>query len=58
MAIEDLKESLGIDDDDFKGIKDGVNALDKSTSKFRKGVMKDWIELDARGVLANKRKTK
>ena len=38
MAIEDLKESLGIDDDDFKGIKDGVNALDKSTSKFRKGM--------------------
>lgn len=38
MAIDDLKESLGIDDDDFKGIKDGVNALDKSTSKFRKGV--------------------
>ena len=38
MAIEDLKESLGINDDDFKGIKDGVNALDKSTSKFRKGV--------------------
>ena len=37
MAIDDLKESLGIDDDDFKGIKDGVNALDKSTSKFRKG---------------------
>ena len=37
MAISDLKESLGIDDDDFKGIKDGVNALDKSTSKFRKG---------------------
>ena len=37
MAINDLKESLGIDDDDFKGIKDGVNALDKSTSKFRKG---------------------
>lgn len=38
MAIDDLKESLGIDDDDFKGIKDGVNALDKSTSKFRKGI--------------------
>lgn len=38
MAIDDLKESLGIDDDDFKGIKDGVNALDKSTSKFRKGM--------------------
>lgn len=38
MAIDDLKESLGIDDDDFKGIKDGVHALDKSTSKFRKGV--------------------
>lgn len=38
MAIEDLKESLGIDDDDFQGIKDGVNALDKSTSKFRKGI--------------------
>ena len=37
MASDDLKESLGIDDDDFKGIKDGVNALDKSTSKFRKG---------------------
>lgn len=37
MAIDDLKESLGIDDDDFKGIKDGVAALDKSTSKFRKG---------------------
>lgn len=37
MAIDDLKESLGIDDDDFKGIKDGVNALDKSTSRFRKG---------------------
>lgn len=38
MAIDDLKESLGIDDNDFKGIKDGVNALDKSTSKFRKGM--------------------
>jgi hypothetical protein len=38
MAIDDLKESLGIDDDDFKGIKDGVHALDKSTSKFRKGI--------------------
>lgn len=38
MAIDDLKESLGIDDDDFKGMKDGVNALDKSTSKFRKGM--------------------
>lgn len=38
MAIDDLKESLGIDDDDFKGIKDGVDALDKSTSKFRKGI--------------------
>lgn len=38
MAIDDLKESLGIDDDDFKGIKDGVNTLDKSTSKFRKGM--------------------
>lgn len=38
MAIDDLKESLGIDDDDFQGIKDGVNALDKSTSKFRKGI--------------------
>ena len=38
MAIDDLKESLGINDDDFEGIKDGVNALDKSTSKFRKGI--------------------
>lgn len=38
MAIDDLKESLGINDDDFQGIKDGVNALDKSTSKFRKGI--------------------
>lgn len=38
MAIEDLKESLGIDDDDFSGIKNGVAALDKSTDKFRKGI--------------------
>ena len=38
MAIEDLKESLGIDDDDFSGIKNGVTALDKSTDKFRKGI--------------------
>ena len=38
MAIDDLKESLGIDDDDFKGFKDGVSALDKSTEKFRKGI--------------------
>lgn len=38
MAIEDLKESLGIDDDDFSGIKNGVAALDKSTDKFRKGL--------------------
>ena len=38
MAIDDLKESLGINDDDFKGFKDGVSALDKSTEKFRKGI--------------------
>ena len=37
MAIDDLKESLGINDDDFEGMKNGVAALDKSTSKFRKG---------------------
>ena len=37
MAIDDLKESLGIDDDDFKGFKDGAAALEKSTEKFRKG---------------------
>ena len=38
MAINDLKESLGINDDDFKGIKDGINTIDSSTSKFRKGL--------------------
>ena len=38
MAIDDLKESLGINDEDFAGIKSGVSALDKSTSKFRKGM--------------------
>lgn len=37
MAIDDLKESLGINDEDFEGMKNGVAALDKSTSKFRKG---------------------
>lgn len=38
MPIDDLKESLGINDDDFKGFKDGATALEKSTEKFRKGV--------------------
>lgn len=38
MAIEDLKESLGIDDEDFSPFKSGVNELERSTSKFRKGV--------------------
>lgn len=38
MAIDDLKESLGINDEDFEGIKGGVQALDKSTDKFRKGL--------------------
>ena len=38
MAIEDIKDSLGINDDDFKGFKDNMNALDSSTSKFRKGI--------------------
>lgn len=38
MAINDLKESLGIDDDDFEGVRSGVRALDKSTDKFRKGL--------------------
>ena len=38
MAIEDLKESLGIDDEDFAPFKSGVNELERSTSKFRKGI--------------------
>ena len=38
MAIEDLKESLGIDDEDFAPFKNGVNELERSTSKFRKGI--------------------
>ena len=37
MAIDDLKESLGINDEDFEGFKTGITTLDKSTSKFRKG---------------------
>lgn len=38
MAIDDLKDSLGINDDDFRGVKDGVASLHRSTSKFRKGI--------------------
>ena len=38
MAIEDLKDSLGINDDDFRGVRDGVTSLHRSTSKFRKGI--------------------
>lgn len=38
MAIEDLKESLGIDEDSTAEIRSGLNSLDKSTKKFRKGL--------------------